>query len=105
MEYIIAVFLTIKFKEYNMLGEKISIILTIVTIIVLFIWFPIILALITFKYDMKTLENENFKTMWGAAYLDLNYTKKSSRSYYLIFYVRRFIFVFTAFYINGSFII
>ena len=105
MEYIVAVVLTFKFKQYDVLGEKISIVLAWATIIVLFIWLPIVMILITFKFDMKILDNQKFKSIWGATYQDLNYKQWSSRAYYLIFFVRRFIFVFTAFYIDKSFII
>ena len=105
MEFIIASYLTLSFGEYKTSGEKMSLALTYLTMIILFIWLPFVLCLLIFKFDTKSLDNENFKQMWGQAYEDLNYKNKSARAYYLIFFFRRILYIFCCFYINKDFII
>jgi len=104
MELLIASQLTIEFGEYSTSGEKISIGLTILTLVTLFIWFPIVLYLIAFKFTNQVLNNEIFKKEWGAAYEDLDYKNMAARAYYLMFCARRTLFLAACFFMNKHFI-
>lgn len=89
-----------KLEHYDLLGERISQIMSYASLVITLGLLPIALICIIFV-DSKSLKDEKFKARWLQLYSHMNYEKRAKeklvRAYFLIFVLRRIFLVLISF--------
>ena len=78
------------------LGETISYVFAIFSVIVICVLFPYSFCRIFFADKLVLLADESFIRTYGMLYEDIKVAKKASRLFYMVFVIRRVIYLLLA---------
>ena len=105
MEFAVTIYLNWYYPHVvsGFAGDFLGAMITVFAIRMAFLVVPAVLLVFIIKYpDSETLDDEDFKSTWGALYEDHNVATSYQLSYYLVYLVRRLAFLMLALYVKDQ---